>query len=176
MNSILAWLFHKTFNEVKESPSELMSIQSELSFLLYHFCCILWVLNSLEIWTSKIGAEKRAGRRKCRYVAGGEITVFRVAQTSSHIHKKTLIPISMSQNYFFRNKKRLETAYSCIRVISMLLQGNENYDRKYITPLCWIHCKCWFFRINFNWLLSMNWQKIGILRACFNLWDEASRM
>ena len=79
MNSILAWLFHKTFNEVKESPSELMSIQSELSFLLYHFCCILWVLNSLEIWTSKIGAEKRAGRRKCRYVAGGEITVFRVA-------------------------------------------------------------------------------------------------
>ena len=79
MNSILAWLFHKTFNEVKESPSELMSIQSELSFLLYHFCCILWVLNSLEIWTSKIGAEKRAGRRKCRYVAGGESTVFRVA-------------------------------------------------------------------------------------------------
>ena len=48
--------------------------------------------------------------------------------------------------------------------------------RKYITPLCCIHCECWFFRINFNWLLSMNWQKIGILRARFNLWDEASRM
>ena len=60
----------------------------------------------------------------------------------------------------------------------MLHQGNENYNRIlhnwYITPLCCIHCECWFFRINFNLLLRMNWQKNGILRACFNLWDEAS--
>ena len=60
----------------------------------------------------------------------------------------------------------------CFRGMKIIIDS----FRKYITPLCCIHCECWFFWINFNWLLSMNWQKIGILRASFNLWVEASRM
>ena len=78
----------------------------------------------------------------------------------------------MSQDYFFRNKERLETAYSCIWVISMLLQGNENYNRllqKAYHPVVLYTLQMLILLDQFQLGLSMIWQKIGILRARFNL-------